>query len=126
MSTMNDHILVIDDDETALTVIGAILREAGFKTHAIASPIGATRAVREHSIDAVVCDLNMPAMRGDALARLFRQNKALRCVPLLLVSGAGRDELDELAAAGTVDTVVHKADLGTQLVTQLRKLLSRR
>jgi len=126
MSTMHDHILVIDDDETARTVIGAILREAGFKTHVIASPIGATRAVREHSIDAVVCDLNMPAMRGDALARLFRQNKAMRSVPLVLVSGAGRDELDQLATAGMVDTVVHKADLGTQLVTQLRKLLARR
>jgi len=126
MSTMNDHILVIDDDETALMVIGAMLRDAGFKTHTIASPIGATRAVREHSIDAVVCDLNMPAMRGDALARLFRQNKALRFVPLLLVSGAGRDELDQLTAAGTVDTAVHKADLGTQLVVQLRRLLSRR
>ncbi len=118
-----DKILVIDDDETARTVIGAMLARAGFRTHSIASPIGATRTIRYHEIDAVVCDLNMPAMRGDAFARLFRQSKSLRAVRLILISGAPREELDALIAEGTVDGVVHKADLDTLLVPQLRKLL---
>lgn len=120
------HILVIDDDDIARDVVGAILRGAGFATHPIASPIGATRAVRELSIDAVVCDLNMPAMRGDALARLFRQSKSLHMIPLVLVSGAPRDELDALVGDGTVDAIVHKSELTSLLVPQLRRLLSRR
>jgi len=120
------NVLVIDDDDTAREVTGAILSGAGFTTHLISSPIGATRAVRELSIDAVVCDLNMPAMRGDALARLFRQSKSLRLIPLVLISGAPREELDVLVADGTVDAIVHKSDLGTVLVQQIRRLLSRR
>jgi CheY-like chemotaxis protein len=120
------NILVIDDDDTAREVTGAILSGAGFTTHPIASPIGATRAVRELSIDAVVCDLNMPAMQGDALARLFRQSKSLRLVPLVLISGAPREELAALIADGTVDAIVHKSDLATVLVQQLRRLLARR
>ena len=123
---LGQNILVIDDDDTAREVTSAVLAAAGFTAHSISSPIGATRAVRELSIEAVVCDLNMPAMRGDALARLFRQSKSLHSIPLILISGAPREELEALIADGTVDAIVHKSDLSTVLIQQLRKLLSRR
>lgn len=126
MSAPNSKILVIDDDDVARAVVEATLTSAGFESHGIASPIGATRAVREFSIDAVVCDLNMPAMRGDALVRLFRQSKSLRSVPVVLISGAPREELEALVSEGVVDEVVHKSDLGVLLVQQLRRVLSRR
>ena len=119
-------ILVIDDDGTAREVTSALLMAAGFTCHAIASPIGATRAMRELRIEAVVCDLNMPAMQGDALAKLFRQSKSLHSIPLILISGAPREELEALIADGTVDAIVHKSDLNSVLVQQLRRLLSRR
>ncbi len=120
------RILVIDDDDVARAVVEETLASAGFAPVGIASPIGAAQAVRQNGIDAVVCDLNMPAMRGDALARLFRESKSLRSVPLILISGASREELDALIVDGTVDDVVHKSELGTVLILQLRKALARR
>ncbi len=119
-------ILVIDDDGTAREVTSALLMAAGFTCHAIASPIGATRAMRELRIEAVVCDLNMPAMQGDALAKLFRQSRSLREIPVVVISSAPHEELEPLLASGNVDAIVHKGDLHTGLVQQLRKLLSGR
>ena len=119
-------ILVIDDDDTAREVTSALLMAAGFACHAIASPIGATRAMRELRIEAVVCDLHMPAMQGDALAKLFRQSKSLHAIPVVVISSAPREELEPLLASGNVDAIVHKGDLHTGLVQQLRRLLTGR
>lgn len=121
-----DGVLVIDDDEVARLVIAKVLVRAGFRTHTLASPIGATRAIREHDVRAVICDLNMPAMRGDALARALRQSTVLRSVRWLLVTGAARDELDRALLDGAADAVVHKADVETKLVARLEAVLGRR
>ena len=124
MSPSKPKILVIDDDDFAREIVGAILEEAGYPVVALATPIGATRMIRALGIGAVVCDLNMPAMRGDALARLFRESKSLQHIRLVLISGAPREDLELILAAHTVDAVVHKSDLQHALVSTLRKLLS--
>ena len=87
-------------------------------------PIGATRLIREIGISAVVCDLNMPAMRGDSLARLFKESKALQHVRIILISGAPREELETILLTHSVDAVVHKSDLHRELLPKLRKLLA--
>jgi two-component system OmpR family response regulator len=118
-------VLVIDDDETARLVVRDTLQQAGFTVHTSATPIGATRLVREHGVSVVVCDLNMPAMRGDALARLFRGSKALQHVRLVLISGAGQDQLDAIARDGVVDAALSKDALAQALVPTLHRLVRR-
>ena len=117
-------ILVIDDDDTAREVVRAMLAAAGYPVSSLATPIGATRLIREVGISAVVCDLNMPAMRGDSLARLFKESKALQHVRIILISGAPREELETILQTNSVDAVVHKSDLQHELLPKLRKLLA--
>lgn len=122
MTATKQNVLVIDDDPVALGMISGVLERAGFLVHTMSSPIGATRAIRDHAVGAVVCDLHMPAMRGDAFARLFRQSPMLRNIPLIVISGAPRQELDDLTTDGMVDGVVHKSDLQLSLVPMIRRL----
>lgn len=119
----NKKILVIDDDETAREVVRAMVASAGYPVVPLATPIGATRLIREIGISAVVCDLNMPAMRGDSLARLFKESKALQHVKVILISGAPREELETILLTHSVDAIVHKSDLHKELIPKLRKLL---
>jgi two-component system chemotaxis sensor kinase CheA len=119
---VNERVLVIDDDPTSTAVIASVLEAAGYAVTTLASPIGATRAIRDNGIDVVVCDLNMPAMRGDAFARMFRKSTVLSGLRLVVVSAAPRAELDRLMTEGTVDGVVHKGDLDRSLVPLLRRL----
>jgi two-component system OmpR family response regulator len=117
-------ILVIDDDDTAREVVRALIASAGYPVVPLSTPIGATRLIREIGISAVVCDLNMPAMRGDSLARLFKGSKALQHVRIILISGAPREELETILLTHAVDAVVHKSDLQQELLPKLRKLLA--
>ena len=114
------QVLVIDDDPAAAAVVASLLSGAGFNVHTLSSPIGATRTIRQHNIEVVVCDLEMPAMRGDAFARMFRQSKMLKDLRLVVISAAAPAELERLRAEGTVDGVVHKGQLHRELVPLLR------
>ena len=118
------RVLVIDDDAVAQTAIANLLTAGGFDVHILDSPIGATRAIRDQRIDIVVCDLNMPAMRGDAFARMFRKTSLFSKIPLVVLSAAPQKELDAIRAQGMADAVVHKGELRTGLLPILRKLVT--
>lgn len=119
----NENVLVIDDDDLARTMIVSLLVRSGFRAVGLASPIGATRAIRDNDIAAVVCDLNMPAMRGDALARVIRQSHSLRSVRLLLVTATPSEDPSLQTVEGGPDAVIHKANLESELVPRLRAAL---
>lgn len=118
------RILVIDDDDVAAAMVRAVLVSAGFHVVVSSTPIGATRLVRDHAIDALVCDVNMPAMSGDALARLFRSSRVLMHVRLVLISGTDPSQLAEIERSGVADGVVGKDDIATRLAPLLRRLLA--
>lgn len=116
-------VLIIDDDDIARLSLSECLRRAGFETCAMSSPIGATRTIRRHGISLVVCDLNMPAMHGDAFARLFRSTPMLRGVKLVLVSATPIEKLAKFATDGLVDAVVEKSQAPRELPRVVRRLL---
>jgi CheY-like chemotaxis protein len=110
------HVLVIDDDEIAREYMCDVLRKAGFVVDDMPSSIGVTnRVVRDH-FHVVVIDVMMPAIRGDKLATLLRRNPQLRTLGVVMVSGAPREELEEIGAEIDPDRVVNKADARTKLV----------
>ena len=82
-------ILVVDDNEDALSGVVAMLKEAdSFILVSASSGAGAIEASRKHQgeIDVLVTDVNMPGMSGPALAELLQSNRPnLR---VLLMSGA--------------------------------------
>jgi CheY-like chemotaxis protein len=121
----NYRVLFIDDDPVARLSVETVLEGAGMDVYSIPSPIGATRAIRENRIEVIVCDLNMPCMRGDAFARLFRSIRAHGHLPLVLLSGAPEAELDALRADENLSAVVQKGELDTRLVAVIRRLARR-
>jgi CheY-like chemotaxis protein len=116
------RVLFIDDDPVARLSVETLLGQAGMRVHSIPSPIGATRAIRENQIEVVVCDLNMPCMRGDAFARLFRSMRQYGHLPLVLLSGAPDTELDALRADTNLSAVVQKGELDKRLVSVIKRL----
>jgi CheY-like chemotaxis protein len=110
------HVLVIDDDEIAREYMCDVLRKAGFVVEDMPSSIGVTnRVVREH-FHVVVIDVMMPAIRGDKLAHLLKKNPQLRELAVVMVSGAPREELEQLGSDIDPSRVVNKANARTQLV----------
>ena len=118
-------VLVIDDDDIARELIVSILESGGYETYDLPSPIGATQAILDRSIEIVVIDLFMPAMSGDKLAKMLRSNPRLQNLVIVLVSSADVDELTGLASSVKANAVVSKADVRTRLLPALKSVFRR-
>jgi CheY-like chemotaxis protein len=106
------NVLVIDDSEIARTdIVHRLTRSGGFKVSSLASPIGATRVIVDQSIDVVVIDVQMPSIRGDRLAALFKGNQRFSALGVILVTGSGEEELEQLRKVAKADAVLSKARL---------------
>jgi CheY-like chemotaxis protein len=120
------RVLVIDDDEIARELLGSELEQAGFEVLSLPSPIGASRVIQAHDVNAVVLDVVMPAMSGDRLAALLRNNPRFANLALVLVSSQGAVELHKLAATVGADAVVSKKDIRKVLADSVLNALRAR
>jgi CheY-like chemotaxis protein len=120
----NLTVLVIDDCEIARTEMSHRLAKAGFKVSNLASPIGATRVIVDQAVDVVVIDVQMPSIRGDRLAALFRGNPRFAALGVILVTGGSEAELDELREVAKADAVLSKGRLD-QLVSVVKETYRR-
>ena len=110
-SAFSLNVLVIDDSEIARADMSHRLSQAGLKVSVLASPIGATRVIVDQEIDVVVIDVQMPSIRGDRLAALFKGNPRFAALGVILVTGSSEEELDQLRATAKADAVLSKAKL---------------
>ena len=109
--------LVIDDDDIARELLASTLRDGGYETFELPSPIGATQMIFNQGIDIVILDVMMPALSGDKLAKMLRANPRLQKLTIVLVSSCGADQLRELAARVGADAVVAKRDVRKSLLS---------
>jgi len=115
------RVLVIDDDDIAREALCDALRDAGHNVHDLPSAIGATRAIFDRNIEAVVLDVMMPSINGDKLSRLLRQASKGKHLTIILVSSRPVTELNELAQAAQADAVVSKAAVRKDLANTLKR-----
>jgi CheY-like chemotaxis protein len=81
------RILLVDDEPTVLALMARTLAEAGYDVITASNGLEALElavAARPH-VDAVITDVQMPQMGGEALAAALRQ--ADLDLPILFVSG---------------------------------------
>jgi CheY-like chemotaxis protein len=114
-------VLVIDDDELGRALLSELLIDVSARIIALDSAIGATRLVGREQVDVVVLDVQMPNLRGDVLAQLFRNNARIAHVGVVLVSGCSPEELEALGKSCGADQIVSKGDLTTSLASAVRR-----
>jgi CheY-like chemotaxis protein len=94
-------ILLVDDEQMALTLVKRVLTNAGFEVTAAQSGFECLDAFRRkpHSFDLVLLDLTMPFMDGE---EVFHRVRELRAdVPVVLCTGFIQQErLDRLIKEG--------------------------
>ncbi|MFT3922234.1 MAG: response regulator [Myxococcales bacterium] len=105
------NILIIDDSELSLQAMETTLKAHGHRVVCTSSPIGATRLILNEKIDVVVVDVNLPSMRGDSLAALFRKQPRMQHVGVVLVSGVEPEELKRLTDESKADAMCNKQDV---------------
>jgi CheY-like chemotaxis protein len=79
-------ILLVDDDPKAIELMEEVLRSAGYKTQGVRSGARALEVLATKVVSAILLDLLMPGMDGFQVIRHVREEKALKELPILVVT----------------------------------------
>jgi CheY-like chemotaxis protein len=99
-------ILIVDDNPTIISLLGGVLRDAGYDVRVAREGARALEIAAARPPDLVLLDLRMPAMDGFEVCRRLKQDPALQPVPVVLISAVGEvDEKVRAFEAGAADYV---------------------
>ena len=117
------RILVVDDDPDALRFLRDTLRQAGFEAFVTGDHADIPRLLRRDKPELVLLDLSLPGADG---IDLLQGLPGLADLPVIIVSGYGREETVAKALdAGAEDYVVKPCSAG-ELAARVRAALRRR
>lgn len=88
---MPKKILIIDDDPVVVKYLEAIFSDNGYETCTAASTEEGLAAVKKENPDLITLDLQMPGEWGPRFYRKLRKNKALKDIPIIVISGIDGD-----------------------------------
>ncbi|MCC7358744.1 MAG: response regulator transcription factor [Anaerolineales bacterium] len=119
---MSEKILVVDDDENTLWLIGTLLQHHGFEVVKTAAASEALELIRTQPVDLVLLDVMMPEMDGWEVCRRIRETTQ---VPIIFITAKSsvKDVVKGLEIGGD-DYVVKPFDnheLLARIRTQLRR-----
>lgn len=122
---MAKRILVVDDDPTALRLIGYSLQQEGYDVVTATGGQDGLSQARQQVPDLVVLDVMMPDLDGFEVCRRLRADPATSRLPIIMLTAKGQVS-DRVAGfrAGADDYVVKPAD-PSELVARVAALLTR-
>lgn len=105
-------ILICDDDEGIIDVLGMILEETGHTIIAETNSLSAHSIIEAEKPDLVILDLWMPALSGDKILSMIRKNPQHRTLPVIVIS-ASRDGEEIAKKSGATTFIAKPFDMDT-------------
>jgi DNA-binding response OmpR family regulator len=120
---MKRHILVVDDEIGALTLIGIMLERGGFDVLKARDAQAALSVLEETIPDLIILDVMMPGMNGIDLCQVIRQSEPTRKTPVLILSARGDAESIIKGIEAGANDYLPKPILHHDLVSKVRSML---
>lgn len=119
------HLLVVDDSDLNLTLVGSLLKRAGYRLSTATSGQQAIDAVASTDFDAVLMDVQMPDMDGVEATRRIRALAPPRCdVRIIAMTAEDKKRVWPRLAAAGMDGFIGKPFTATSLIEQVQAELS--
>lgn len=117
------RILIAEDDPVMARLLEFNLKRGGYATTVCRDGMTVEAEARRQPPDAAVFDLMLPGRNGQELIELFQADPELKTIPLIVVTGQGKeDKHDQLLAAGA-HSVYTKPFSPNRLLDTIRDLL---
>ncbi len=119
------RILIVDDEDSILTVLDVRLRAAGYQVIKALNGEEALKEVSREKPDLILMDVNMPKMNGIEATRALRSQLATASIPIIMLT-ALKEKEDELSGldAGADDYITKPYDKD-KLLARIKMLLVR-
>ena len=103
---MRKRALIVDDNESSLMLEKDLLEVAGFEVFQAENAAGGIAIARREKPDIIIMDVRLPDMRGSEAARILRQDKETRDIPIVFVTASvlpeGREEIKDITNTGFI------------------------
>ena len=120
---MKKHILVVDDEIGALTLIGIMLERGGFGVLTAKDARSALSILDQSTPDLIILDVMMPGMNGIDLCRAIRERDDTDHTPVLILSARGDAESIMRGIEAGANDYLPKPILHHDLVAKVRTML---
>ena len=112
----DDFVLVVDDDADIRETLEMVLQSQG---HRVVTARDGSEALQQLHGETrrpcvILLDLMMPGMNGFELRQALRAESAFADIPVVVITGAGRD-VERIAVASGVEVLRKPFDLSTVL-----------
>ena len=96
-------VLAVDDQDTNLRLLEAILTFRGYRVIPVTSGAEALAALHTDPIDLVLLDILMPGMDGYEVCRRIRADEATAYLPIVMLTASGEQQRIDALEAGADD-----------------------
>lgn len=117
------RILVVDDDPDVLHATSIFLERAGYTVESTTDVFGLPIRVGRFHPNAILLDMELPAMTGDRLAVGLRKLRIMNGCKLIFYSGKSERALAEAVRVTGADGYLVKGTPRGDLLQRLRELL---
>ena len=116
------RILVIDDEPDIIRIAAFRLKKAGYDVIIAENGRTGLRLAREESPDLILLDWNIPGIHGSDLCLMFKDDRVLGIVPVIIMSAGSEVTKIDMEQMGVADIIL-KPYGGLDLVDMVAKLL---
>ena len=103
---MRKKVLVVDDNANNLMLEKDLLEVAGFEIYGAENAADGIAIARKEKPDMILMDVRLPDMRGTEAARILREDKETRDIPIIFVTASvmaeGREEIKDILNSGFI------------------------
>lgn len=122
-------ILIVDDNQTNLTLLTMMLNRSEYDTLTANSGIEAIQMYKDNNLDIILMDYRMPIMNGAEATKQIRdienQDSSGTRTPIIIVSGSLTDETRESLLNIGVDDFIDKPIIRDTVVSVIQNHLER-
>lgn len=117
------RILIVEDDPTIASLVGIVLREAGYQTFRVETAADALQIAETNAFDLVVLDWMLPDTPGVQICAALKERSGRRFLPILMLTAKGElsDRITALDAGA--DDYLTKPFYIEELMARVRALL---
>jgi DNA-binding response OmpR family regulator len=119
-------ILIVDDSELIIQMLSEYLKDAGYAVVTAMNSVDAMSTFRREEPDLVIMDLMMPGIDGHTTARLIKQNKTSKDVPIVIFSDLEGEHEKVLSEEVGAIAHLHKGASQDEVLKTVEEALSKR
>lgn len=122
---VKQNILIVDDSETNLVLLEAILEDDGFNVKTAYSTKEAEQTLKSYTPELILLDLLMPNENGFDLLRKLKANDHFKNIPIIIVTAFANLEnkviAKDLGAADVIEKPINIPDFIEKVYRALGK-----